>query len=357
MPQFDKAAALEMADGIKKLVPPAGLSLMEVCGTHTFAIAKSGLRQLLAPHIRFLSGPGCPVCVTAQEDIDRALLLAREQDVIITTFGDMVRVPGRTGSLESLRREGADVRVVYSPLDAVTLAAHTPAKKVIFIGVGFETTAPAVAVAVMHAARRNLKNFFVFNLLKTVPAALRQLLDAQGLKVDGFILPGHVCAVIGTKPFNFLAEKYNIPCAVSGFEPQDILLAVTMIAAMKKSGRAQVQNAYTRVVAEEGNAKACEMVERVFLPCRAKWRALGEMDATGLALRKEFSRFDAAVNFSLPAVLSCEPSACRCGEVLLGKINPAQCGLFGKQCTPSAPVGPCMVSSEGACAAAYHYGG
>ncbi len=332
------------------------LKFMEVCGTHTVSIARYGLRSVLPPAIQLISGPGCPVCVTPTGDLDRAISLARIPGGTVATFGDMVRVPGSHSSLALERAAGKDVRVVYSPLDALRLAEENPEKKVIFLGVGFETTAPTVAATILEAKNRSVKNFFVFSAHKTVPLALRGLLDTGEIQLDGFLLPGHVSAIIGSRPYKFLAAEYGLACVVAGFEPLDILQAILMLVRQAKAREPRVEIQYRRGVNENGNPKALEIMDRVFGPADVEWRGLGPIPGTGLALREEFAALDAWRNFGVPVAPSREPPGCRCGEVLRGIIRPAQCPLFGRACNPQNPVGPCMVSFEGSCAAAYKYG-
>ncbi len=333
------------------------VSLMEVCGTHTMAIGKHGLRGMVPSWLRLLSGPGCPVCVTTQQDIDRAVAIALEHRVTVATFVDMFRVPGTLMSLERARSEGASVKMVYSPADALEAARREPGREVLFLGVGFETTTPTVAATLLRAKRERVKNFSILPLAKTVPPALDAILAGGRAKVDGFILPGHVCAVTGTGPFRFLAEKYGKPGVVTGFEPVDILQGVAMLLEMIRRGEAEVTIQYRRVVSPEGNPRARELVNRVFRPCDAAWRSIGTIPRSGLALAGGWEDFDGARRFPVSLPEPAENPACRCGEVLMGAALPTDCPLFGKTCLPENPVGPCMVSSEGTCAAHYKYGG
>ncbi len=327
------------------------MTVMEVCGTHTMAISRSGLRPLLAPAVDLLSGPGCPVCVTSEADIARAIALAELPDIILATFGDMMKVPGPQGTLLDAAARGAQVKVVYSPLEALKLAQQRPEKRVVFLGVGFETTAPAVAATLITAKEQNVFNFYVLSLHKMVPPALRALVEQEDFRVEGFILPGHVSAVIGTRPYIFLAEEYGIPCVITGFEPTDILKAIYLLLTMEEPA---VEVEYTRAVRPEGNPKAVEMMERVFEPCGAEWRGLGRIDGSGMRIREEFSAHDASLwEVETPPVLG--DKRCRCGDVLCGRIRPLDCPLFARTCTPESPVGPCMVSSEGTCASYYLY--
>ena len=331
------------------------LRLMEVCGTHTMAISRSGLRTLLAPEVELVSGPGCPVCVTAQGEIDAMLELAGRAGVIVATFGDMMRVPGSRGSLIEARAAGARVEVVYSIGEAVRLAAENRGEKVVFLGVGFETTAPGTALALEAAAANGVDNFLVYSAHKLVPPALAALLHEPDLGIEGFVLPGHVSVVLGRQAYDFLAAR-GVAAAIAGFEPVDILLAVDSVAAMLEEGRVGVENAYTRAVAEAGNPLAREAIARCFAPVTAVWRGLGPIPGSGLAIRDHLVAHDAARRFGLDPVCRVpEPKGCSCGAVLRGKAKPTQCALFAKACTPVFPVGPCMVSTEGACAAYYRF--
>lgn len=331
------------------------VALMEVCGTHTMAIAKSGIRNLLSPGFKLLSGPGCPVCVTSQGDIDTVIELVRQPRITLVTFGDMLRVPGTNSSLQEERSRGADVRIAYSPLDALAIARKNPDREVVFLGIGFETTAPAVGITVEQAASENLLNFSVFSLHKLVPPALEVIFSDPDIKVDGLICPGHVSAVIGIEPYSILAEKYHKPCVVTGFETLDILEGLVMLLRQLHTGRAEAEIQYRRVVKKEGNKAAQETLERVFIPADARWRGLGLIPASGLELQDDYEEFDARRRFALPDIEDIPIKGCACGDVLTGKITPHDCLLFGKACTPLRPVGPCMVSHEGACAAYYRY--
>jgi hydrogenase expression/formation protein HypD len=332
------------------------IRLMEVCGTHTVAIFKAGIRQLLPPAVELVSGPGCPVCVTPNEYLDTAIAYSRQADVIITTFGDMLRVPGSTSSLAAEKAAGADIRIVYSPLDSLAVAAANTAKKVIFLAVGFETTAPTAAGTVLAAEQAGLKNFYVLSAHKLVPPALSALLAASESRVDGFILPGHVSAIIGEAPYRFLVEKHRLPAVVAGFEPLDILEAVHFLVKRIAAGEAALENAYRRVVKPDGNPAARAVLVKVYTEADAAWRGLGVIPGSGLAVREEYRRFDARACLPVTPEPTKEPAGCRCGEVLRGVVRPAECPLFGKACRPEQPVGSCMVSVEGTCAAWYKYG-
>jgi len=332
------------------------IRLMEFCGGHTHAILRYGIPSLLPETVDLRSGPGCPVCVTSAADLDRAIALAQVPDAILTTFGDMVRVPGSRDSLARAKAEGADVRVVYSPLDALEIARQNPDRPVIFLGVGFETTAPMVGSAVLAAEARGVENFYVFSTHKLTPPATRAILDAGEVALDGVIGPGHVTTVIGSNAWRFLPDDYGIPVAVAGFEPLDILRAVLALVEMVEDGRPDVRNTYARSVATEGNVAARRVMAQVFEVADAEWRGFGVVPVSGLRLREEYARFDAARVFPLDVPPAREPPGCRCGDILRGVLLPTDCPLFARACTPQNPVGPCMVSAEGACAAYYRYG-
>jgi hydrogenase expression/formation protein HypD len=340
----DPRAVRELVAAINR-IEVARVRLMEVCGTHTMSIARYGLRELIAERADLISGPGCPVCVTPQGDIDWFLEAARLPGVVAATFGDMMRVPGSYSNLEAERARGADVRIVYSPSDAVELARRNPERQVIFLGVGFETTAPAVAMSILEAKGDGLTNYAVFCAHKLIPPALKALVEAPDLAVNGFILPGHVSAIIGSKPYQFIAHEHHVPCVVAGFEPVDVLQAVRMLLLQIAQGRAQVEIAYGRAVSPDGNPKARAIVGDVFDVTDARWRGLGEVPASGLAINAEHAQFDARRRFAVTPPPAVEPKGCRCGEVLKGALIPEECALFGTRCTPRDPVGPCMVSS------------
>jgi len=328
------------------------LTYMEVCGTHTMAIARHGLRQLLPRNVRLVSGPGCPVCVTAIGDLDRAVAVARLPEVTLTTFGDLMRVPASRTTLAEERAAGADIHVVYSALEAVDIAEALPERQVVFIGIGFETTAPTVAAAVIAARRRDVRNFSVLSLHKTMPAPLRALLDSGETPLDGFVLPGHVSVITGARAYGFLADQYGVGGVVAGFEPDDVVRALLMLAEQQCPA---IDIEYTRAVRPDGNVVAQRIIEQVFEPCDAVWRGLGAIPASGLTLAPDFADYDAARRFPVDPGAPVEPAGCRCGEVLRGLVEPHDCSLFGTRCTPQAPVGACMVSSEGACAAYYRF--
>lgn len=334
---------------------------MEVCGTHTMAIAKSGIRSMLPKNVALLSGPGCPVCVTPAADIDRVLSLSENKKVILATYGDMVRVPGSVpgDSLARRRALGADVRVVYSPVDAIELAKQNPEKELVFLGVGFETTAPGTAAAVLTAYEEKVKNFSVLSLLKSVEPALRSLITSENFAVSGFLCPGHVAAIIGEKGFRFLSGEYGIPAVVAGFEPEDILSAIYRLLKQISENNAKLENEYRRVVSEAGNRSAQEIIKKCFVLRGDDWRGLGFIPDSGFGIVSDLREYDAEYKFSMERTGSGRNretgSGCRCGDVITGKAMPAECPFFGKRCVPEDPVGPCMVSGEGACAAAYKY--
>ena len=330
------------------------IRLMEVCGGHTMAIRKYGIQQMLPDTIELLSGPGCPVCVTDRASIDRAITLARRQDVIITTYGDLIRVPGTESSLDQEKASGADVRIVYSTLDALEIAKLNKHKKVIFLGIGFETTTPSSAVAIMEAHRQKVFNFFLLSMHKLMPPAMAALID-QGVRISGYIGPGHVTAIAGADMYKNLVENYRISIVIAGFEPVDLLQSIYMLVSMAEEKRFGTEIQYKRAVTRTGNMKANEMVNTVFEPTDDNWRGLGMIPASGLKIRNSYRQCDAALQFDVPVLPAHEPAGCICGEVLRGMKKPAQCGLFGKVCTPSNPIGACMVSGEGACQAYYNY--
>ena len=342
-------------ESIGKLAPVGGATLMEVCGTHTVAIARNGIRNLMPPGTRLASGPGCPVCVTSNRDIDTVIALTRIPNVTIATFGDMTRVPGSTSSLLKEQAAGRSVQIVYSPLDALALAAQHPEREIVFVGVGFETTTPLVAMAIKRAAAADLKNFTVFAAHKNMPGALEAIINDPQLKLDALILPGHVSTIIGAAPYEFLAKKYGIPGVITGFEPVDVLQGIAMIMRQLREGRAEIEIAYARGVMPQGNPTALAAIDEVFETCPAIWRGLGRIDGSGYRIRDEFARFDAVRRFQPDVEPTQDPKGCRCGDVLRGIMAPSECPLFRTVCTPENPVGPCMVSSEGSCAAYYRY--
>ena len=359
----DPTAAKPIMQGILRLVEKTGrtaedpIKIMEVCGGHTHAIFKFGLEQMLPDTIELVHGPGCPVCVLPVGRVDDALALATEPGVIFTTFGDAMRVPGSKVSLLEAKARGADVRTVYSPTDALALARKNPDHRVVFFGLGFETTVPSTALTVLEADAEGIDNFFVFSNHITIVPTIKAILDSPDLQLDGFIGPGHVTMVIGTAPYHFVCEDYRKPFVVSGFEPLDVLQSTHMLLEQMVEGRCEVENQYRRLVSNQGNPVALRAITEVFeLRPFFEWRGLGSIDHSGLKLKARYARFDAEAHFSIPGASIADPKACQCGEVLKGAIKPWQCKVFGTSCTPETPIGSCMVSSEGACAAYYNYG-
>ncbi|MEO0225688.1 MAG: hydrogenase formation protein HypD [candidate division WOR-3 bacterium] len=338
---------------IRRLLKEIGtrVALMEVCGTHTMAISRWGLRKILPERLFLLSGPGCPVCVTPQETIDYAIEVAECKDVIITTFGDMVKVPGSKGTLKIEK-----TKVVYAPTDALKIANQNPDKRVVFIGVGFETTIPTVA-ATIKMAQKNLRlnNFYIIQAFKLVPPALRAIAEMKKVRIDGLILPGHVSTIIGSRAYEFLAREYGLPCAITGFEPIDILEGIVLLLRQIKDKKPKIEIQYQRVVHPEGNIIAQKIMNEVFERTPAHWRGLGEISDSGLKLKNRFTQFSAEQEFPIKIRKAKEHKDCLCGQILIGARIPFDCRLFGRVCTPTNPVGPCMVSSEGSCAAYYKY--
>ena len=330
--------------------------VMEVCGGQTHSIVKYGLDDLLPPEIELVHGPGCPVCVTALESIDRAHALARRPDVVFCSFGDMLRVPGSDGDLFQIKAQGGDVRVVYSPLDCLKVARANPGKHVVFFAIGFETTAPANAMSVWQARAEGMVNYSVLVSHVTVPPAMTAILESPGNRVQAFLGAGHVCAVMGWEEYEPLAARYRVPIVVTGFEPLDLLEGILMAVRQLESGRNEVENQYARAVVREGNPEARRMIARVFEPCDRAWRGMGVIPGSGYRLREEFAAFDATRVFDLEGIVSHEPETCISGLVLQGARRPLDCPAFGTQCTPETPLGATMVSAEGACAAYYNYG-
>ena len=344
----------ELAEGGRAGVPYA---FMEVCGGHTHTIYRHGIEQLLPDTVELVHGPGCPVCVIPMGRVDDAISLAERPGVIFTSFGDMLRVPGSTSSLLEAKARGADVRMVYSPLDALKIAQANPDRRVVFFAVGFETTAPSTAVTLLRAREAGIRNFSVFSNHVTIVPPLKAILDSPDLRLDGFLGPGHVSTVIGNRPYDFVPQRYAKPLVTAGFEPLDILQAVVMLLQQFADGRCEVENQYNRVVQDEGNPIALRILEQVFvLRPHFEWRGLGFIAQSALALHPDFAAFDAERIFELPGVRVADPKACQCGEVLKGVIKPWECKVFGTACTPETPIGTCMVSSEGACAAYYTFG-
>jgi hydrogenase expression/formation protein HypD len=339
----------QTADGLPTV------KLMEVCGTHTMSIARFGLKSLFPENVILTSGPGCPVCVSPQRYMDAAVAYCRRPETIVATFGDMVRVPGSTSSLEKEQADGADVRVVLSTMDALRIAGDNPGREVVFLGIGFETTAPTIAAAVLESARHRIDNFSVLCGHKIMPPALAALVTDPEIRIDGYICPPHVSAIIGGDAYRFIAEEHLTPCVIAGFEPLDILQGVLWLVEMIASGKPDVLTQYSRVVTPEGNREAQRVLAEVFVPADDEWRGIGTIPGSGLAIRPEFARYDAERRLPVEAEPTRVPRGCICGRVLKGISTPPECKLFAVECTPNDPVGACMVSSEGACAAAFKY--
>lgn len=354
----DPAICAALCRRLEETLQGREMRFMEVCGTHTVSIFQSGLRSILPKNVKHLSGPGCPVCVTHEAEIALLLELAANKNIIIATFGDLLRVPGPNGqSLKHAKANGARVEIVYSPLDAISLAEANADYEIVFPGIGFETTAPAVAGSILAASQKNIANFSVLSLHKLVPPALKAILAEDGALMDAFLLPGHVAMITGLAPFEFLATDFFKPSVVGGFEPSDILLALSGMAGQLVSGQIHVANAYQRAVDSSGNARARSLLGLVFTPQTALWRGLGSIPQSGLGIAPDFAAFDAMAKLGLEIPDTPEQRGCRCGEVLRGRITPPECPMFGKKCSPATPVGPCMVSTEGSCAAWHKYGG
>lgn len=347
-----------MLDELHRLTERAGrpLRLMEVCGTHTVEIFRHGVRDVIPKSITLLSGPGCPVCVTSIRDVDTAIALAKTAGVVLVTFGDMMRVPGGKEALNEARSEGAHVEVLYSPMDALALARKEKKKQIVFFATGFETTSPLIAATIKEAERTGIKNFSIYSAHKLVPPALKALLDSPDVLVDGFILPGHVSAIIGKRPYEFVAAQYRKPSVITGFDAHDIIEGILMIVRQIALNRSEVEIQYRSVVREEGNPKAVALLEECFEPTDAYWRGIGVIAESGLKLRDKYRFFDADLRFHPQVPEYAEPELCSCGDILRGIKIPPECPLFGTGCTPDSPVGPCMVSTEGSCAAYYKYG-
>lgn len=353
----DPESVRRLSHEIERLARGRTLKFMEVCGGHTHSIYRHGLQDLLPPNVELVHGPGCPVCVIPMGRLDDAISIARTDGVVFATYGDMMRVPSSSGSLLDAKADGADVRFVYSPLDALRLARELPDRKAVFFAVGFETTAPSTAATLLRAREEGLRNFSVFCNHVTIVPAIKAILDSPGMQLDGFIGPGHVSTIIGLTPYEFIACDYKRPIVVSGFEPADVLQSVVMLLRQIEHGEARVENQYARVVRANGNAKAMEILGRTMeLRPFFEWRGLGFINQSALKLRAEFADHDAEVLFPVPGLRVTDPKACQCGEVLKGVIKPWQCRVFGTSCTPETPIGSCMVSPEGACAAYFNYG-
>lgn len=353
----DSSLANSIAARIHEIMPDKPLRFMEVCGGHTVTIHKYGIRSLLPEKLHLISGPGCPVCVTSTAFIDTAIQIARHRDTIITTFGDMMRVPGSESSLLQEQSAGADVRICYSPQDALDIAVQNPKREVVFLGIGFETTVPAVAATILSAARDSVENFSVLSSHKTMPNAMKAIVSAGEVALNGFICPGHVSAITGLHIYEFLACDYRMPCVISGFEPVDMLETIYLLVKQAAEGRSAVENQYTRAVRNEGNLKALQIVREVFEECDDSWRGIGVIEKSGLGIRPEYGKFDASNKFEIEVPCCAEFPGCICGEIMRGVRIPTECSLFGKICRPEDPKGACMVSHEGACATYYQYGG
>jgi hydrogenase expression/formation protein HypD len=354
----DKRIAKELAAEIARLAGPRRpYRLMEVCGGHTHTIYKHGIEDYLPPNITLVHGPGCPVCVIPMGRVDDAIHIARQPGVTMTCFGDMMRVPGGNGSFLDANAAGADIRMVYSPADALRIARQNPARQVVFMAIGFETTAPSTALTLLAAARENIANFSVFCNHVTIVPAIKAILDSPDLRLDGFIGPGHVSTVIGCRPYQFIADVFRKPVVVSGFEPLDVLQSVHMLLKQLDEGRCEIENQYARVVPWDGNRKALQVIQQTMeLRPYFEWRGLGFISQSALKLKNEYAHLDAERTFPVPGVRVADPKACQCGEVLKGVLKPWECKVFGTACTPETPIGTCMVSSEGACAAYYNFG-
>jgi hydrogenase expression/formation protein HypD len=354
----NKNLSLKIADRINGYLKEyqGKISLMEVCGTHTHSIFRSGIMSLLSDQIEHLSGPGCPVCVTPNEYIDRAIAYSHLPDVIITTFGDMIKVPGSSSSLEKEKANGGKIKIVYSPLESLEIVRKNPGKKVVFLGVGFETTAPLVASTILQAHDDKIENFFVLSGHKLIPPAMSALLESGAVKIDGFICPGHVSAIIGETPYQPIVEKYGVPSVIIGFEPIDLLEGIEMLVRqIVEKEKSKVENQYKRVVRREGNEKALSLMNKVFDLKDSEWRGLGLLPKSGLSIKKTYSRFDAERQIKVEVEKTKNHPKCICGKVLCGTKKPFECELYGKLCNPENPIGPCMVSSEGTCAAYYKF--
>jgi hydrogenase expression/formation protein HypD len=353
----DPLAARALVARITHLADDDDFKFMEVCGGHTHTIYRHGIEHILPENVELVHGPGCPVCVIPMGRVDDAIAVAKEPGVIFTSFGDMMRVPGSNGNLLKAKAEGADVRFVYSPLDALRIAIDNPERRVVFFAVGFETTAPSTALTLLQARAKAVKNFSVFSNHVTIVPPIKAILESPDLRLDGFLGPGHVSTVIGQRPYRFVPDQYGKPLVTAGFEPLDILHAIAMLMAQIREGRCEVENQYSRVVKDEGNPRALEVLAQVFeLRPHFEWRGLGFISQSALKLKEEFREHDAEVQYAIPGVRVADPKACQCGEVLKGVIKPWECKVFGTACTPETPIGTCMVSSEGACAAYYNFG-
>ncbi|HID93329.1 MAG TPA: hydrogenase formation protein HypD [bacterium (Candidatus Stahlbacteria)] len=353
----DSKLAKGLRSRIKEIAQDRKVTLMEVCGTHTMAIARFGIKSLLPKNIKLLSGPGCPVCVTPTAFIDRAIAYSREPNIVVATFGDMMKVPGSTSSLWKEKSKGMDIRIVYSVAAALKFAKHNPNKKVIFLAVGFETTVPSIATSIIEAQAKGIANFFVLCGHKLIPPVLKALLDSDDVRIDGFILPGHVSTITGTKVYEFIPKNYGVACCVSGFEPLDVLYSILKLVESIANGEPRVDNEYRRAVREDGNIKAKSIMQEVFDVCDTDWRGIGRVDKSGLRIKDKYGKHDALIQVKVEPEETREYPDCICGEILRGVKTPLDCKLFKTICNPQNALGPCMVSSEGTCAAYYKYGG
>jgi hydrogenase expression/formation protein HypD len=351
----ESSLALPLVEELRRAVTKP-LRVMEVCGSHTMAIFRNGIRSILPPGLELVSGPGCPVCVTSASHMDAFIAMADRPGVRVAIFGDLFRVPGSKGSLAEASSRGAKIEIVYSPMDALDLAAANPQELMVFLGVGFETTTPGIAATILAAKTRNIKNFVVFSTQKTMPAPMRALLDDPALRINGLLCPGHVSSIIGASAWEPLAKDYRLACVVGGFETADLLKSLILLARQVADDDIKVENVYPRAVAWEPNQRAAKMVAEIFEPCDMDWRGLGRIPESGLKIRQAYQEFDAEMRLEVVLPQSCEPKACLCGNILKGMNTPPECPLFNSRCTPANPIGPCMVSSEGTCAAYHKYG-
>lgn len=353
----DKKLIKQALDKIRDLKIRENVNIMEVCGTHTYTFFRFGLRKMLPPNIHLISGPGCPVCITEDVFVDKAVVLARDKNNIIATFGDLIKVKGTKSSLEEERALGANINVVYSPSEAIDLAITNPKKRVIFLGVGFETTAPLSASIVKEAKQRKLKNFFLLSSHRLIPPAMKALCSDKDINIDGFLCPGHVSAIIGANAYREITQKFHKPCVIGGFEPMDMLIAMYKICLQVKQKKSIVENEYDRVVKQKGNTAAMKLLDEVFCVKDASWRGFGVIKKSGLFLNEKYKRFDAQKLIGKEITLKKKVNNCRCADVVKGKIKPSECPLFRKICNPDKPLGPCMISFEGSCRIYYEYGG
>jgi hydrogenase expression/formation protein HypD len=351
----DSSLAMPLVKELKKAVIRP-LRVMEICGSHTMAIFRNGLRSILPPGMELVSGPGCPVCVTSASHMDAFIAMADRPGVRVAIFGDLFRVPGSHTSLAQASSRGAQVDIVYSPMDALELAIQNPQQLVVFLGVGFETTTPGIAATILAASNRNVDNFVVFSTQKTMPAPMEALLSDPNLKIDGLLCPGHVSSIIGARAWEPMARKYHLACVVGGFETADLLKSLILLARQVGNNDIKVENAYPRAVSWEGNLRAQKMVEEIFAPADMDWRGLGSIPLSGLKIRDQYAAFDAEKRLDITLPASEEPKGCMCGNILKGMSTPKECPLFNTRCSPANPIGPCMVSSEGTCAAYHKYG-